>query len=333
MELSTQNKHLIEISKKIFKPKTKKKSSAKITMPEETRKLLQKSHPPIYFAAIHRSLWETTASVVQINEHSTKTPYIIMGDNLPLKKLATKAGVIIYPRLKNKTIEESKKTITETKQLLKIHWEKNHDIIIFAGGGRAYDGIAKPFGKIGFEVAKEIAKRQEIYVIPLVVDYKSFRKRELKKFIDYHLGKKEEAQALNILDWINFTEKTNTTYTRLGEPIKITTNQHVAEITKKTFQNALDLTKILPENILALAKLKTYNSLIYKNTEYNIEKIIEKLNNHKELCELENQKELTKQYVLENSMAPFKYGTKKDHAWSQHFTNLVKHHYEKLKLI
>ena len=334
MKTSTQNKFLINAAKKIFSPKMKKNSSAKIYLPETTKEFLENKHPPIYFAGIHRSFWETTASIILINKISSKTPYILMGDNLPLKKIAKKAGVIIYPRLKDKTIEESKRVINETKELLKLHWEQNKDIIIFAGGGRTYDGIAKPFGKMGFEVAKQISEKQEIYIIPFVVDYHSFRQRELDTYIKAHLGEKGSAQHINILDWINFTEKMNSTYTRLGNPIKVDPEENSAKLANYSFEKALKLSKILPENILGLAKLQTYDSMIYKDLNSNLERILDKLNNHKELCELENEDKIwTPKQILEESITPYTQGTKEDYAWSQHFTNLVKNHYKKINLL
>jgi len=333
MELSTQNPFLIYLGKTLFKPNMKKNAKANVIIPPETKKILEQEHPSIYFAGIHRSFWETTALVVQLNEVSTKTPYIVMGDNLPLHNLAKKTGVIIYPRLKNKTLDAKKDSIIQTKKLLKAQWLHNDDIIIFPGGGRAYDGIAKPFGKMGFEVAKEVSKEQEIYIVPFVVDYHSFRDKELETFIQYGLGKDGGAQKLTFSDWINFTQKMDTTYTRLGAPIPVTPEINLVDLTKKSYNEALNLTKILPENVLALARQRVYSSILFKSEKINLEEVLKILEPHKELCELNGKEFWSAEQILEESKAPFKHPSKEDYAWSTHFVNLVKHQYTSINLI
>ncbi len=333
MNISKQNPLLIELGKYLFRPRMKKDTEAKIFIHPETEQLLKINHPPIYFAGIHRSFWETTALIVQIGNNSTKTPYILMGDNLPLHNLAKKAGVIIYPRLKNKSLEAKKNSITKTKEILKEHWLNNEDIIIYPGGGRSYDGLSKPFGKMGFEIVKEVSKEKEIYIVPFVVDYHSFRDRELHTFIKYHSGEIGSAQKLTIPDWINFTQKMDTTYTRIGAPIKVNPEINTTSLTKTTYEEALNLTKILPENVLALARQRAYSSILYKSEKTNLEDVLKTLEPHKHLCELNDKEFWSAQQILEENKAPFKHPSKEDYAWSTHFVNLVKNHYEKIHLI
>ena len=333
MDLSTQNPFLIYLGATLFKPRMKKNAKANVIIHPETKEILEREHAPIYFAGIHRSFWETTALVVQLNQASTKTPYILMGDNLPFKKTAKKTGIILYERTENKSIREKLVIKKQTQETLKRHWLRNDDIIIFAGGGRAYDGIAKPFGKLGFEAAKEVSKEQEIYIVPFVVDYHSFRDNELETFIQYALGKDGGAQRLTFSDWINFTQKMDTTYTRLGAPIPVTTEINIVELTQKSYNEALNLTKILPENVLALARQRAYSSILFKSEKINLEEVLKMLEPHKNLCELNNEKFWSAEQILEESKAPFKYPSKEDYAWSTHFVNLVKHQYEKINLI
>ena len=352
-KLSEQNKLMMSLANCIFKPHMKEGAEYHLDIHPETQKIInEKGHDSILFTGIHRSFWEASGFTWIMSQESTKTPYTIMGDNLPFRKLAKKTGIIVFERPKDDSLSEGKRIKIETQQILEDHLARGDDIVLFAGGGRTYDGIAKEFGDIGFRAATEATKQRPVYIVPFVVDYRSYRTRELELFVEHHINHEfGSAQKPKIPDWINFFQKMDELYVRIGFPIKVEKAEGERDKDRKVnylrayvFENALKLTKILPENVMALARHKVYADNPYfgsidekinafKSLAHNLNEITDVLQNHKELCEIKKKETWNHNHIVRNSITPYKFPSLEDRAWSAHFTNHVKYHYEKIGLL
>jgi hypothetical protein len=178
-----RNPFLFNIAKGLAWSLIKTTSYKHYELPEETHELMKKQYEKrdisIYYAAPHKSMWETIGIPFSISWHDGDVPFIMMGNNLIkketgkiealLKYLGDRSGLVsvereINPRAAVPII------ISDISKILSA----NRNVLIFAEGTRSRNGLIQDFKPAGFQgLAQAVSNGAESYIIPVNVDYSS----------------------------------------------------------------------------------------------------------------------------------------------------------------
>ncbi|MCK5057179.1 MAG: hypothetical protein KAT34_11025 [Candidatus Aminicenantes bacterium] len=257
-------------------------------------KKLKQENAVFLYAGLHKSLWETTATLATLYLHKLPIPYPGMGDNLIRGKffqaLSKKVGLFLVKRPK------TRREIIESAKMLK-HYTMNliaHGIdgMVYPEGTRRNipdKGKYGDFFPTAFEALLEYEKNKEeileqnkeftrhnTYVVPFNLDYYKVREdREMTAVIG---GK---PRTLHAFDFLKMIKNIGHVYITFGKPINIADNldKNRRQLADLTRDKCLELVKILPINIVSRSILDAYENdkikikEIFKNIGRNIEKL------------------------------------------------------------
>lgn len=217
---------------------------------------LKESGAHLFFAGLHKSLWETTGILAAINEAKIPIPITGMGDNLIrgafFEKMAQRCGAFIIKRARTRSelIESARALKQDIVELMR----RNADIMIFPEGTRK--GIPTK-GKYGqffptmfealIETEKEINK-ENVYIIPTNVDYSRVRE-DLEMVFD----KSGTPRTLKVHDSFSMLKNLGDIHIGFGEPIRVADHMESGrkELADLTRSACLDIVKILPINLVS----------------------------------------------------------------------------------
>lgn len=292
-EITSRKNLIFPFVRNIFTWGTKHLANAHVDIHETIKKLKQENSVFLY-AGLHKSLWETTATISTLHMHKLPLPYPGMGDNLIrgrfFQALSKKCGLFIVKRPKTRReIIESARMLKNYILNLIVH---GIDGMVYPEGTRRNipdKGRYGDFFPTAFEAVLEYEKNKEeilsqnkelkeyhSYVVPFNLDYSKVR--EDREIIQDMEGK---PRTLQPIDFLKMIKHIGHVYITFGKPIKIAENldknrKQLADFTKK---KCLELVKILPINIVSRSILDAYENdkikikEIFKNISRNIEKL------------------------------------------------------------
>ncbi len=252
----------------------KKLSTNHIECDENILKL--KSQDAVFlYAGLHKSLWETTGTLVALDSLNIPLPVIGMGDNLVKGKffqnLSMKAGVFLIKRpLSRATLIESAKSL---KKDLSGFFSRGIDVMVFPEGTRTSlikKGRYGDFFTTIFEAAKEYSDNfsdKKLYIVPFNIDYSKIR--EDKEMVS---NVSSQPRTLKVFDTLKMLSRLGDIYLSFGTPVSmdIFVGKDRKYIAREIRQRCIDLVKILPANIVALA----LKQLIDEDKTTNIENAV-----------------------------------------------------------
>ena len=213
------------------------------------------------YAALHKSLWETTGIQVALTLSGLDVPWVGMGDNLVhgrfFQGLVERAGgfLIRRPRNRRDLIASARQLRDSVISLLKTE----RSVLVFPEGTRR--GVPDnhrhgPFFPAVFEAVLQYARERSlaggekyppVFIVPVNVDYA--RIREDREMIHRRGG----PLTLHILDSMKMISHVGDVFLSFGTPMEVSQmmeldRRSLAEITRDA---CLDLVKILPVNVAA----------------------------------------------------------------------------------
>ncbi len=255
---------------------------------------LKKEKAVFLFAALHKSLWETSGVLIPLYHHNIPLPYIAMGDNLVkgrfFRSMSKKLGIFLVKRA------ESLRDMPESAKNLKDHiisyFAYGEDVLIFPEGTRKSiikDGHYGSFFPAAFDAALEYDRNKEaiaqqyrnlsphdVYIIPVNVDYSKIR--EDREMLEQHKGK---PPTLSVFDSLKMVKKIRDTFIAFGKPIKVSDHKDMnrKELAAFIRRKCMELVKILPINVAARAIVDSVDGerIDLTKIESNIHLIIQKL--------------------------------------------------------
>ena len=244
------------------------------------------------YAALHKSLWETTGIQVALTLSGMDVPWVGMGDNLVrgrfFQGLVERAGgfLIRRPRNRRDLIASAIQLRDSVVSLL----ETRRSVLVFPEGTRR--GIPdnrthRPFFPAVFEAVLEYARMRTaaeageyppVFIVPVNVDYTKVREdREM-------LQRRSGPLTLHILDSLKMIRYVGDVYLSFGKPMQLSEmpgmdRRSLAEATRTA---CLDLVKILPVNVVAqgILRAKQAGSMDLEKVYRGIEAVLEDLRPH-----------------------------------------------------
>ena len=297
-EITSRNNLVFLVARSLFTWGTKHLARCHVDIHDSIKKLKQENGVFLY-AGLHKSLWESTATLSTLYLNKLPIPYPGMGDNLIKGKffqsISKKVGLFLVKRPK------TRREIIESAKMLK-HYTMN--LIVHGIDGMVYpEGTRRNIpdtGKYGnffptaFEALLEYEKNKEeilqqnkefkrhnSYVVPFNLDY--YKVREDMEMTEVIGGK---PRTLHAFDFLRMIKNIGHVYITFGKPISIADNidknrKQLAELSR---DKCLELVKILPINIVSRSILDAYENDKIKIKEIikNIAKNIEKLKHQKD---------------------------------------------------
>ncbi|MBN1196135.1 MAG: 1-acyl-sn-glycerol-3-phosphate acyltransferase [Candidatus Aminicenantes bacterium] len=222
------------------------------------------------YAALHKSLWETTGIQVALTESGMEVPWVGMGDNLVrgrfFQGIVERAGgfLIRRPRNRRDLILSARQLRDSVLSLL----ETRRSVLVFPEGTRRSipdHHRHGPFFPAVFEAVLEYAREQEsrdgekmppVFIVPVNVDYAKVREdREM-------LGRRSGPLTLHVRDSVKMIRHIGDVYVSFGAPFDVSTLTHMdrRSLAEETRNACLDLVKVLPVNIVAHGMLRAFRN-------------------------------------------------------------------------
>lgn len=222
------------------------------------------------YAALHKSLWETTGIQVALTLSGLDVPWVGMGDNLVqgrfFQGLVERAGgfLIRRPRSRRDLIASARQLRDSVVSLL----ETNRSVLVFPEGTRR--GIPEnrrhgPFFPAVFEAVLQYArdcgkagngKHPPVFIVPVNVDYA--RVREDREMIH----RRGSPLTLHILDSLKMISHVGDVFLSFGSPMNVSEMMELDRraLADRTRQACLDMVKVLPVNVVAQGIIRATDS-------------------------------------------------------------------------
>jgi len=213
------------------------------------------------YAALHKSLWETTGIQVALTLSGLDVPWVGMGDNLIhgrfFQGLVERAGgfLIRRPRSRRDLIASARQLRDSVIALL----ETKRSVLVFPEGTRR--GIPDnhrhgPFFPAVFEAVLQYARDREnagdgkfppVFIVPVNVDYA--RVREDREMIHRRGG----PLTLHVLDSLKMISHVGDVFLSFGSPMNVSEMLDLDRraLAEKTRDACLGMVKVLPVNVVA----------------------------------------------------------------------------------
>jgi len=220
------------------------------------------------YAALHKSLWETTGIQVALTISGMEVPWVGMGDNLVrgrfFQGIVERAGgfLIRRPRNRRDLILSARQLRDSVFSLL----ETRRSVLVFPEGTRrciSDHHCHGPFFPAVFEAVLEYARVQKghgdekippVFIVPVNVDYAKVREdREM-------IRRRSGPLTLHVRDSLKMFRHIGDVYVSFGMPLNVSSLTHIdrRSLAEQTRKACLDLVKILPVNVVAHGMLRAY---------------------------------------------------------------------------
>ncbi|MDY0296601.1 MAG: 1-acyl-sn-glycerol-3-phosphate acyltransferase [Acidobacteriota bacterium] len=229
-------------------------------------KKLAEGNAVFLYAALHKSLWETTGIQVALTLSGMDVPWVGMGDNLVrgrfFQAIVERAGgfLIRRPRGRRDLIVSARQLRDSVLSLL----ETRRSVLVFPEGTRR--GIPDhhchgPFFPAVFAAVLEYARdladhgdsgKPAVFIVPVNVDYAKVREdREM-------IRRRNGPLTLHLLDSLKMIRHIGDVYVSFGAPMNVSELIHLdrRELAEQVRTACLELVKVLPVNVVAHGVLR-----------------------------------------------------------------------------
>ena len=219
------------------------------------------------YAALHKSLWETSGIQVPLLEKGFEVPWVGMGDNLVqgkfFRNIVKKTGAFIIRRARSR--RDLMASARDLKDAVSTLFESGRSVLLFPEGTRRSIPVDRKYGVFFptvFEAVLEYEKNirsvdgsdsRPAFIVPVNVDYSKVREdREM-------IHRRGGPLTLHVLDSFKMLRHIGDTYISFGPPMRVTDLLHMKRrpLADAVRERCLELVKILPVNVLGHAVLRS----------------------------------------------------------------------------
>lgn len=244
--------------------------NAHVDLHPEILRLRRGGGVALFYAGLHKSLWETSGLLVPLHEAGLPVPYVGMGDNLihgrVFQAISKRVGTFLIRRPSDRraTIESARRLRSDILGFL----ARGLDVLLFPEGSRkavARRGTYGEFFPAAFEPLLEYERDKarilaanpdlrplDLYIVPVNVDYS--RVREDRELVAPASG---TPRTLHVLDSPSMIRHIGDTYLSYGRPLRVADMLHLDRkaLAAECRRRCMDLVRILPVNVVGLAML------------------------------------------------------------------------------
>jgi len=238
---------------------------------EELLRVRRQPDSVFFYVGLHRSLWETSGTIVHLHKAHLPLPFVGMGDNLIhgrfFQGLAKRVGLFLIrrPSSRGDMLESARRLRGDVLAYL----ARGLDVLLFPEGTRTNVAKRHTYGDFfpaAFDALLDYERNKEricsanpgltpreMYIVPLNVDYSQVR--EAQELVDHGAGR---PTTLHVFDSLSMIRHIGDTYLSFGKPMRVADLLDLdrKRLAAESRRQCLELVKILPINVACLAMLR-----------------------------------------------------------------------------